>query len=78
MRPILSLCLAAAAMPLAAQTIPVLGAAAGAGLNLAYVRYYREMAHVRFGLLKLAQSHDPQLVSRAFARAAETLPLLKN
>lgn len=69
---------AALGQKLAAQTIPVLGAAAGAGLNLAYVRYYREMAAVRFGLLKLAQSHDPQLVSRAFARAAETLPLLKS
>jgi hypothetical protein len=69
---------AALGQKLAAQTIPLLGAAAGAGLNLAYVRYYREMAQVRFGLLKLAQTHDPQLVSRAFARASETLPLLKS
>ncbi|ANT60750.1 protein EcsC [Salipiger sp. CCB-MM3] len=40
---------------LAAQTIPVLGAAAGAATNYAYTSYYQEMAHVQFGLLKLSQ-----------------------
>ncbi|MFN3646823.1 MAG: EcsC family protein [Gemmobacter sp.] len=55
---------------LAAQTVPVLGAVAGAGLNLTFVDYYRDLAEVRFGLLRLAQAHDPQRVARAFARAA--------
>lgn len=40
---------------LAAQTVPVLGAAAGAAVNYAYTSYYQEMAHVHFGLLRLAQ-----------------------
>lgn len=60
---------------LAAQAVPVLGALAGAGLNLTYVDYYRELAHVRFGLLRLAQAHDPQRVARAFARASGTKAL---
>jgi len=39
---------------LAAQTIPILGAAAGAATNYAYTSYYQEMAHVHFGLRRLA------------------------
>ncbi|MBP0481301.1 EcsC family protein [Sagittula salina] len=40
---------------LAAQTIPVLGAAAGAAVNYAYTSYYQDMARVHFGLLRLAE-----------------------
>ena len=40
---------------LAAQTVPVLGAAAGAAVNYAYTSYYQPMAHVHFGLLRLAE-----------------------
>ena len=40
---------------LATQTVPVLGAAAGAATNYAYTSYYQQMAHVHFGLRKLAQ-----------------------
>jgi hypothetical protein len=39
---------------LAAQTVPVLGAAAGAATNYAYTSYYQQMAHVHFGLRRLA------------------------
>lgn len=39
---------------LAAQTVPVLGAAAGAGTNLIYARYYQRIAQVQFGLRRLA------------------------
>ena len=39
---------------LAAQTVPVLGAAAGAATNYAYTSYYQDMAHVHFGLRRLA------------------------
>lgn len=56
---------------LAAQAVPVLGALAGAGLNATYTRYFREMAHVRFGLLTLALAHDPDRVLAAFCAAAE-------
>ena len=40
---------------LAAQTVPVLGAMAGAATNYAFTSYYNEMAHVHFGLLRLAE-----------------------
>ena len=40
---------------LAAQAVPVLGAAAGAATNYAYTSYYQNMAHVHFGLLRLSE-----------------------
>ncbi|GAA6207203.1 EcsC family protein [Cognatishimia sp. WU-CL00825] len=43
---------------LAAQAVPVIGAAAGAATNYAYTTYYREIAHVHFGLRKLAIDGD--------------------
>ena len=43
---------------LAAQTVPLLGALAGAGTNYAYTRYYQQIAHVHFGLRKLAIDAD--------------------
>ncbi|MDH3264930.1 MAG: EcsC family protein, partial [Paracoccaceae bacterium] len=46
---------AALAQKLAAKAVPVLGAAAGAAVNLAFARYYQEMAHVHFGLRRLAR-----------------------
>jgi hypothetical protein len=39
---------------LAAQAVPVLGAVAGAATNYAYLSYYQDMAHVQFGLRRLA------------------------
>lgn len=46
---------------LAAQTVPVLGAVAGAATNYAYTSYYQEMAHVHFGLRRLAIDADVPL-----------------
>ncbi|WP_347266880.1 EcsC family protein [Paracoccus sp. (in: a-proteobacteria)] len=43
------------AQKLAAQTVPVLGAAAGAAINYSFTRYYQELARVHFGLLRLSQ-----------------------
>lgn len=40
---------------LAAQTVPILGAAAGAATNYAYTSYYQQMAQVHFGLMRLAR-----------------------
>ncbi len=52
---------------LAAQSIPVLGAVAGATTNMIYTRYYQEVAHVHFGLRRLAINADippPQLLQQ--------------
>ncbi|MFN6978061.1 MAG: EcsC family protein [Gemmobacter sp.] len=66
---------AALAPKLAAQAIPVLGAAAGAAVNAAYMRYFREVAAVRFGLLQLAGRHDPVQVLAAFRAAVAAAPV---
>jgi hypothetical protein len=55
---------------LAAQTVPILGAAAGAAINAAYLGYYREIARIRFALMRLSQAHGGEAVTRAFAKAA--------
>jgi len=52
---------------LAAQAVPVLGAAAGAATNYAFINYYREIARVHFGLRKLSIEADidhPELLER--------------
>jgi len=38
--------------------VPVLGAVAGAATNYAYTSYYEDVAHVHFGLRKLAIDAD--------------------
>ncbi|MDW4497070.1 EcsC family protein [Sulfitobacter sp. D35] len=61
---------------LAAQTVPVLGAVAGAATNYAYTSYYQDMAHVHFGLRKLAIDADvpvPELVERLRGRVKRRL-----
>ena len=40
---------------LAAQTVPVLGAVTGAAINYSFTSYYQEMAHIQFGLRRLAE-----------------------
>jgi hypothetical protein len=60
---------AAMGQKLATQAVPVLGAVAGAALNAAFLRYYREMAEIRFALLALAQQHGAEPILAAFADA---------
>ena len=50
---------------LAAQAVPVLGAVSGAALNAAFLNYYREVARIRFRLMRLSQVHGPEMVARA-------------
>ncbi|MBA3909423.1 MAG: staphylolytic protease PREPROENZYME LASA [Rhodobacter sp.] len=56
---------------LAAQAVPVLGAVTGAALNAAFLNYYREVARIRFGLLRLAEVHGSEAVLEAFRLAVE-------
>jgi hypothetical protein len=58
---------------LAAQAVPVIGAVSGAALNAAFLSYYREVARVRFALLKLAERHGTEAVQAEF-RLAVTPP----
>lgn len=64
---------AALGQKLAAQTVPVLGAVAGASANYVYTRYYQQIAHVHFGLRRLAIDADvphPELVGQLQRRLA--------
>lgn len=54
---------------LASQAVPILGAAAGAGTNYAFIDYYVALAHVHFGLRKLARTHGQHAVTEAFHQA---------
>lgn len=64
---------------LASQTVPVLGAAAGAGTNYTFVSYYTTIAHVHFGLRQLARTHGAQAVEDLFHEELARLkqPLLR-
>lgn len=56
---------------LAAQAVPVLGAVSGAALNAAFLSYYREVARIRFALLRLAVQYGAEPVMAAFHAAVE-------
>ena len=60
---------------LAAQAVPVLGAVTGAALNAAFLNYYREVARIRFRLMRLSEVHGAEAVLTGFA-AARTSPVL--
>ncbi len=62
---------------LAAQTVPVLGAAAGAATNYAYTSYYQQMAHVHFGLRRLAieADRDHDVLVDEFRKLVEQPPV---
>lgn len=62
---------------LAAQSVPVLGALSGAALNAAFLGYYRELARIRFALLRLAGQHGAEPVLNAFAAATRPAPLTR-
>jgi hypothetical protein len=55
---------------LASQAVPLLGAAAGAGTNYAFMAYYVEMAHVHFGLRRLTRTHGERTVLDLFHKIA--------
>ena len=52
-----------------AQAVPVLGAVSGAALNAAYLGYYREMARIRFALMRLTVQHGAEAVLTRFSAA---------
>lgn len=62
---------------LAAQAVPVLGALSGAALNAAFLTHYRELARIRFALLRHAQLHGAEQVIARFREAASVRPLLR-
>lgn len=53
---------------LGAQAVPVLGAVTGAGVNMLFADYYRDVAHYHFGRLRLIAGHGEAAVAAAEAR----------
>ncbi len=68
---------AALGQKLAAQAIPVLGAVSGAALNVAFLNHYRDLAEIRFALLRLINDHGMEDVSRLYAEATTKKPVSK-
>ena len=68
---------AAMGQKLVAQAVPVLGAVSGAALNAAYLSYYREMARIRFALMRLSVRHGAEAVVTAFAQATSPPKITK-
>ncbi|MGI3163260.1 EcsC family protein [Pseudooceanicola sp. 200-1SW] len=68
---------AALGQKLAAQTVPVLGAAAGAAVNYAYTSYYQDMARIHFRLRRLAIEADqsPEVLTEALRAELTKRPL---
>lgn len=51
---------------LATSAVPIMGAAAGAGTNYAFIDYYIEVAHVHFALRRLSRIYGDEAVEAAF------------
>jgi hypothetical protein len=66
------------ARKLASKAVPVLGAAAGAAVNLAFARYYQEMAHVHFGLRRLVRQGAVEAPAAFRARVRELRAARRN
>jgi EcsC protein family len=68
---------AAMGQKLMAQAVPILGAVSGAALNAAFLSYYREVARIRFRLMRLAEVHGVEPVLEAFAEAVMPARIVK-
>ncbi len=68
---------AALTQKLAAQAVPVLGAVSGAALNAAFLSYYREIAAIRFALIRLARTRGEAPVLEAFRAATAKPPITR-
>lgn len=60
---------------LAAQAVPVVGALTGAAMNAAFLNYYRELARIRFRLMRLAEVHGAEAVMERLV-AAQRSPVV--
>ena len=54
------------AVKISAQMAPLVGAATGAAVNLAFLEHYRGLAQAHFTIRRLERRHGPALVRRAY------------
>lgn len=58
------------ALKLSAQAAPLVGAAAGAAINLAFLEHFRAVAEGHFAIRRLERAHGPAAVRAAYAALA--------
>ena len=54
-----------------AQAIPILGAAGGASINLAFIHHFQNMAHAHFSIRRLERTYGEKLVRKAYEKLDE-------
>jgi hypothetical protein len=57
----------------AAQAVPLVGAAAGAAVNLVFTEHFQNMAHGHFTIRRLERKYGPEVVREAYERERELL-----
>jgi hypothetical protein len=55
------------ALKLSAQAAPLIGAAAGAAVNLAFLEHFRTVAEGHFTVRRLERAYGPEAVQAAYA-----------
>ena len=58
---------------MAAMAVPILGAAAGAAINVAFTSHFQSVARAHFSIRRLERAHGKALVEREYLRLAEEL-----
>lgn len=54
-----------------AQAIPILGAAGGASINLAFIHHFQNMAHAHFSIRRLERMYGEELVRETYEKLSE-------
>lgn len=63
---------------IAAQAVPLVGGALGAGINYGFLSFYQDMARVLFTLVPLEFKHDPEMVRSCFASVVKERVAIKH
>ncbi len=58
---------------MAAMAVPILGAAAGAAINVAFTSHFQSVARAHFSVRRLEREHGKALVEREYLRMAQAL-----
>jgi hypothetical protein len=54
---------------LLAQAVPIVGAAAGATINVVFMQHFQDAARGHFTVLRLEETYGPEAVKRAYELA---------
>ncbi len=57
----------------AARTLPVIGAAAGATVNLIFMQHFQDMAHSHFTVRRLERKYGPEVIQATYEKIAMVL-----